>query len=48
MTVFEKPKGWKDVAHKQAAILYLYKEDFAYLRGFRNGCNTVTNNIEIQ
>lgn len=48
MTAFEKSSGWKDVAHRQAARLYLYKEDLAYLRGFRNGCNSVIDNIEVQ
>jgi len=48
MTAFEKSRGWKDVAHRQAARFYLYTEDLAYLRGFCNGCKSVIDNIEIQ
>lgn len=48
MKAEEKSKFWKDVAHRQAARLYLYKKDLAYLRGFRNGRNSVIDNIEVQ
>lgn len=48
MTAFEKSSGWKDVAHKQAVIRYLYNEDLAFLRGFRSGCQSVINSIEVQ